>query len=117
MQFFKFKLIIVCILLPGSIFAQDSLAFVGKVVRSTIHFPGYLEKKLIGIDSTLSNWEGFPVRLFEYSITDSKTGNHKSAKVYTLDPTHDQLTRWVISACRTAKGRVYKKDAVKLLIG
>jgi hypothetical protein len=115
MSSLKFKLVIIGLLYPASILAQDSLAFVGKVVKSTIHFPGYLEKKLIGTDSTLLNWKGFPVRLYEYSVTDSKTGIRKSAKVYTLDPTYDMLTLWVISACRSAKGRVNKKDVVKLV--
>jgi hypothetical protein len=44
------------------------------------------------------NWEGFPLRKCQYSVTDAE-GTHKSATVILLLPSPERLARCVVYAC------------------
>jgi len=50
-----------------------------------------------GRDVVVAGWEGFPTRRYTYSVKD-KDGTIKSADVILLDPSAEQIARWIVSA-------------------
>lgn len=72
----------------------------------------YMESKQVR-DVTVPGWEGFPTKRYTYSIKD-KDGTEKSADVILLDPTADQISRWIVSALVEVKGS-YDRDAGRKL--
>jgi len=61
----------------------------------------YMEQN--GEATTYPGWEGFPLMKCRYSVTD-KNGRQKSAPVIMLNPSVEQLARWVVKTCLVVKG-------------
>ena len=53
-------------------------------------------------DTTYSGWEGFPLKACSYGVRDRRAGA-KRATVVLLNPSPQQLARWVLSACLEVK--------------
>lgn len=65
----------------------------------------YMAGTLIEETTTYPNYEGYPVRLYEYSTgSDVQTGVKKKGKVYMLNPTAEKLATWIATAVWKAKG-------------
>lgn len=65
----------------------------------------YMAGTLIEETTTYPNYEGYPVRLYEYSTgKDVQTGVQKKGKVYMLNPTAEKLATWIATAVWKAKG-------------
>lgn len=58
-------------------------------------------------------WEGFPLIKCHYSVID-EDGTKKSAEVVMLNPSPEQLARWVVYACLDVKGSADSKYTDKL---
>ncbi len=54
-------------------------------------------------DVTLPNWKGFPTNRYTYTVKD-KDGATKSADVIMLNPTAEQIARWIVTALNEVKG-------------
>jgi hypothetical protein len=52
---------------------------------------------------TYPGWEGFPLLECSYNVKD-RNGDVKPAKVIMLNPSADQLSRWIVYTCMTVKG-------------
>jgi hypothetical protein len=65
----------------------------------------YMAGTLIEETTTYPNYEGYPVKLYEYSTgKDVQTGVQKKGKVYMLNPTAEKLATWIATAVWKAKG-------------
>lgn len=65
----------------------------------------YMAQKLLGTTDTISGWQGYPVKLYEYETgNDLYSGKPKTGKVYLLDPSSEKLAMWVATACWEVKG-------------
>lgn len=60
-------------------------------------------------DVTVPGWEGLPTKRYTYSVKD-KDGTTKSADVILLDPSADQIARWIVQAIVEVTG-AYDPDA------
>lgn len=59
----------------------------------------YMAGTLIEETTTYPNYEGFPVKLYEYSTgKDAQTGEQKKGKVYMLNPSAEKLATWIATA-------------------
>jgi hypothetical protein len=69
--------------------------------------------------TTYPEWEGFPLKECLYQVTD-QNGTQKSAKVIMLNPSAEQLARWVVATCMIVKGnadRQYTDQLFERIIG
>jgi sugar lactone lactonase YvrE len=64
-------------------------------------------------DVTLPTWKGFPTKRYTYTIKD-KDGATKSADVIMLNPTADQIARWIVDALTEVKGTYTPKAGAKI---
>lgn len=62
-----------------------------------------------GTPVTIAGWENFPTRRYTYTVKD-KDGTAKSADVVLLDPSAEQIARWIVSALVEVRGS-YDADA------
>jgi hypothetical protein len=51
----------------------------------------------------IAGWEGFPTKRYTYEVAD-KDGTKKQADVVLLDPTADQIARWIVEALVEVRG-------------
>lgn len=63
----------------------------------------YMEGQDLGEVKTLPGWEGYPVRLYSYQVSDDIYGVKKNAKVYMLNPDVKKLAIWVASTAWKVK--------------
>ncbi len=67
----------------------------------------YMVGTLIEETTNYPNYEGFPVKLYEYyTSADSQTGAKKKGRVYLLNPSAEKLATWIASAVWIAKGKL-----------
>lgn len=66
-----------------------------------------------GVEVSVPKWQGFPTRRHTYSVTD-KDGRRKSADVILLDPSAQQIARWIVSALIEVEGK-YQPDRGRAL--
>lgn len=59
---------------------------------------------------TVPGWEGFPTRLYRYTVTDPTSGTVKQASVVLLDAPAERIARWVVTACSEARGGQIRAD-------
>jgi hypothetical protein len=64
----------------------------------------YMEKEPQPV--IVPGWEGFPTVQCTYSVRDYATGTVKTASVIMLNPDARRLARWIVTACREARGSV-----------
>jgi endoglucanase len=75
----------------------------------------YMAQKFLGVCDTLAGWEGYPVKLYEYQTgNDLYTHQPKTAKIYLLNPSPEQLAMWIITACWETKQSLDYKYTDKL---
>lgn len=75
----------------------------------------YMAQTYLGEDRNLSGWEGYPVKLYEYKTGyDSTACARKTGKVYLLNPTPEQLARWIMTAVWEVKGNLDFASTEKL---
>lgn len=82
--------------LPAKAVERLKKKYADKLQRSR-----YMEQN--GEAATYPGWEGFPVMKYRYAVTD-KNGQQKSAAVIMLNPSVEQLARWVVMTCLVVKG-------------
>ena len=87
-------------------YLKDSLpSLVAKAKDLLDH--AYMAQKLLSVNKHLRGWKGFPVKLYEYETgTDIYTGQHKTGKVYLLNPSPEKLAMWIITTCWEVKKSV-----------
>jgi hypothetical protein len=66
-----------------------------------------------GKEIALPGWDGFPIRRYTYAVKD-KDGAEKSADVVMLNPSPEQVARWIVSALVEVKGKYDPADGQKL---
>ena len=71
----------------------------------------YMEKNCT--PTTYPGWEGFPLQHCTYEVRD-KDGRTKSAEVIMLNPSPDQLARWIVDACQKVRGDLKPDDLRKV---
>jgi hypothetical protein len=64
-------------------------------------------------DFPVPGWEGFPTRRYTYQMKD-KDGTVKSADVVMLNPSAEQISRWIVQAITEVKGSYSVEDGRKL---
>ena len=71
----------------------------------------YMEKNCT--PTTYPGWEGFPLQHCTYEVHD-QDGRTKSAEVIMLNPSPDQLARWIVDACQKVCGELKPEDLRKV---
>ena len=75
----------------------------------------YMAENLLGERTDLPGWEGYPVQLWEYHTgKDIYLGEPKRGLVYMLNPSPEQLARWVVNAVYDATGALDPANIEKL---
>ena len=92
---------------------RDSLASLtlrcGKILEAA-----YMAETLLGENREIPGWEGYPVQLWEYHTgKDIYLGEPKKGLVYMLNPSPEQLARWIVNAVYDAKGALNPNDIEK----
>jgi hypothetical protein len=82
--------------LPG-----DAMELVKKYFEANLKKARYMEKQCE--PTTYSGWENFPLTKCRYTVKD-KDGTQKTAVVIMLNPSPEQLARWVVYTCLQIKG-------------
>src|SRR3569833_1229849 len=91
--------LLLLLLLPATAVAADQDQAARDLAREfapTLHKVRYMESGE-GRPVTIPGWEGLPTRRYTYSVKD-KDGTAKSADVVLLDPSADQVARWIVQA-------------------
>ena len=71
----------------------------------------YMAENLLGENTELPGWEGFPVQLWEYHTgKDIYLGEPKRGLVYMLNPSPEKLAKWVVNAVFDATGALDPQD-------
>lgn len=73
-----------------------------------------MEQDLIGTIDNYPGWEGFPLKHWRYTTSRKGGKPGRTAEVLLLNPTREQLARWVVIACVEAKGSVRQAYIKKL---
>jgi hypothetical protein len=82
---------------------QTLVANCAKMMKSSQYMVG----TLVSETTTYPNYEGLPVKLYEYYTgKDVVTGVKKKGRVYMLNPSAEQLATWIATAVWKAKGAV-----------
>lgn len=67
----------------------------------------YMAGTLIEETTTYPNYEGYPVKLYEYATgKDTQTGVAKKGMVYMMNPTSEKLATWIATAVWKAKSSI-----------
>ena len=82
---------------------RDSLASLTARCEKMLKHP-YMSGNKLGKRTDLPGWEGYPVKLWEYTVTDFDTHVQKKGLVYTLNPSPKKLARWMVNAVFDATG-------------
>ena len=83
-------------------FLKDSLAVISTRVENKIIRSRYMEKNLVSQTTTLKNWEGITVSMYEYK----ETPDAPLARVYLADANAEKIAAWIITACFETTGRL-----------
>lgn len=74
----------------------------------------YMAENLLGENTEIPDWEGYPVQLWEYHTgQDIYINQPKRGLVYMLNPTPEKLARWVVNAVFDATGALDPDDIEK----
>ena len=85
---------------------RDSLASLTARCEKVLE-AAYMTEKLLEERTDLPGWEGYPVQLWEYHTgEDIYLHAPKKGLVYLLDPSPEQLARWVVNAVFDATGEL-----------
>ena len=83
---------------------RDSLPVIAERCQKVLE-GAYMAQKYLGTHENLEGWEGYPVELYEYYTGyDSTACAPKKGKVYLLNPSAEQMARWIMTACWEASG-------------
>ncbi|MBR1551560.1 MAG: cellulase [Muribaculaceae bacterium] len=80
----------------------------------TVLNAAYMAETDLGENKSVPGWEGYPVHLYSYHVTDGVTGERKNAKVYMLNPDAKKLAMWVATAAWKAKRSLDTKYTDKI---
>jgi len=88
--------------------ATTTTAPVSPAEQLTREFEGRLKRSRYmeageGREVRMPGWERFPTRRYTYAVKD-KDGTSKSADVVMLNPSAEQIARWIVSASVEVKG-------------
>jgi hypothetical protein len=72
---------------------------VAAYIASQLRTPREMEQTNLGVIERFPQWEGFPLTHWRYTTPDKKT-----AEVIMLNPSNEQLAKWVVNACFETKG-------------
>lgn len=113
------KLMAACFLLVGlSALGQTTTTVESEVARLAEKFGSrmvnarYMERGDC-TETTWPGWEGYPTKLCSYEVTD-RDGTRKPAKVVLLNPSPEQVARWVVTAVRETTGTISPEDNDRL---
>ncbi len=89
---------------------KDSLATLTERCEEVLD-AAYMAGTLLEENDNLPEWEGFPVKLYEYfTPVDSKTNEPKRGLVYMLNPDAEKLAKWIVNAVWDARGALEYSD-------
>ncbi|MBR3485118.1 MAG: lipoprotein [Bacteroidales bacterium] len=92
---------------------RDSLASLTERCEKVLK-AAYMAENLLGEKTDIPDWEGYPVQLWEYHTgKDIYLGEPKRGLVYMLNPSPEQLARWVVNAVFDATGALDPADIEK----
>lgn len=75
----------------------------------------YMAEEYLETRTDIPGWEGYPVKLYRYHTgKDVRVGKKKEALVYLLNPSAEQLARWIAYAVWDAKGSIHYEDVEKV---
>jgi hypothetical protein len=80
--------------------------------RDRLHKSRYMESPNVS-DIHLPTWPGFPTQRYTYSVTD-KDGTTKTADVVMLNPSAEQIARWIVFALIEVNGTYSPDDGRKI---
>ena len=89
-----------------SVAAQQSLP-ADAVQRVTNFFAARMSSRYMEqncVSTTYAGWEGLPLQLCTYSVKGHNDATRKTVKVILLDPSPEQLARWVVNTCIEVTG-------------
>jgi endoglucanase len=87
-------------------YLMDSMPALIKRTKALLD-SAYMAQKLLLVTDTLPDWEGFPVKLYEYKTSnDLYTHQPKTGLVYMLNPTPEKLAMWIATTCMAVKNSV-----------
>jgi hypothetical protein len=73
---------------------QSQVAIVEAYIAAHLGSPREMERTNLGSDAHYPQWEGFSLTFWRYTTDDGK-----SAEVLMLNPSNQQIARWVVTAC------------------
>jgi hypothetical protein len=82
---------------------RDSLASLTIRCKDMLN-AAYMSEKMLEKRTDFPGWEGYPVRLWEYTVMDFDSHEKKRGLVYTLNPSPNKLARWIVNAVFDATG-------------
>ena len=92
---------------------RDSLASL-TVRCEKVLSAAYMVENLLGENTEIPDWKGFPVQLWEYHTgNDIYLGAPKRGLVYMLNPSPEKLARWIVNAVFDATGALDPDDIEK----
>ena len=92
---------------------QDSLASL-TVRCEKVLSAAYMAENLLGENTEIPDWEGYPVQLWEYHTgNDIYLNAPKRGLVYMLNPSPEKLARWIVNAVFDATGALDPADIEK----
>lgn len=92
---------------------RDSLASLTLRCEKVLE-AAYMAETLLGENSGIPGWEGYPVQLWEYHTgTDIYLNAPKRGLVYMLNPSPEKLARWIVNAVFDATGALDPGDIEK----
>lgn len=95
-------------------YLKDSLQSLTARCEQTLK-AAYMTEEYLETHTDLPGWEGFPVKLYRYHTgKDVRVNKKKEALVYLLNPSAEQLARWIVYAVWDAKGHVSYEDVEKV---
>ncbi len=93
---------------------RDSLATLTERCAQVLE-AAYMAENLLEERNDLPGWEGYPVQLYEYYTgRDIYLGEPKRGLVYLLNPSPEQLAKWVVNAVFDATGALDPANIEKL---
>ncbi len=89
---------------------KDSLAVLTERCAEVFD-AAYMQGTLLEENQNIPNWEGYPVKLYEYFTgVDINTGERKRGLVYMLNPEPEKLAKWIVNAVWEARGALEYTD-------
>ena len=88
--------------------ANASVAALAREFSAALHSSRYMESTEVR-PARVAGWEGFDTKQYTYQVRDRR-GTMKTADVIMLNPSAEQIARWIVSALEEVKGTYQVED-------